>query len=44
MRAKDFVEINCKFQFYNELKRVIGDLALHRKDKNATRELLMTYI
>ena len=44
MRAKDFVEINCKFQFYNELKRVIGDLALHRKDKNATENYYDLYL
>ena len=44
MRAKDYIELNCKNQFYNELKRVINDLSLFRKDKNATENYFELYL
>ncbi len=36
MRAKDYIESNCKYQFYNELKKAINVLSIFRNDKSAT--------
>ena len=36
MRAKDYIESNCKYQFYNELKQVINDLSKFRNNNSAT--------
>lgn len=37
MRAKDYIESNCKYQFYNELKQVINDLSKFRNNNSATK-------
>jgi len=43
MRAKDFIEINSKHQFYNELQRAVNELSKFRIDKNATENYVELY-
>lgn len=43
MRAKDFIEINCKHQFYNELQRAINELSKFRIDNDATENYVELY-